>query len=373
MSEQTKIQWADDTINFWSGCTKVSDGCKNCYAEALSNRFSSVANNDPDNDPSIQVGGTIGKWGKGAPRKWHESAVKLAHRLNRKPKVCDKCGTAWQKAVGMCECNSISFHRRRIFSLSLGDWLDPEVPIEWLAEMLDTIRRCNQVDWLLVTKRPELFFERMFAVMLHSEKADPNDEQPYRAGTFCRWLEDWKVGNEFPKHVMVLTSVENQKAADERIPALLEIPAARHGLSCEPLLGPVNLLPWIGNIDIKECGLEHDPLAAGQLQSAMYDGLASAPCLHCIDWVIVGGESGAGARPCNVEWIRDIKDQCSAAGVPCFVKQLGAFTTAPQNVFWDAAKFLAGCHEFNLVELRDKKGGDMAEWPEDLRVREFFR
>lgn len=163
MSEKTKIAWTDSTINFWSGCTKVSPGCANCYAEALSNR---------------QLG-NIGKWGKDAPRKLHESAFKLALRLNKKPWICDRCGHAQHPCpiTSPCQphdapsarcmgCGAMheSWHRRRIFSLSLGDWLDNEVPVEWLARMLDTIRQCDQVTWILCTKRPENFFSRLIEV-----------------------------------------------------------------------------------------------------------------------------------------------------------------------------------------------------------------
>lgn len=304
MSKETKIEWADSTVNFWSGCTKVSAGCKNCYAEVLSNRKL----------------GNIGEWGKGAARKRHQSAFNLALRLNRVPWVCDVCGAATGVKPWKC-CDeaegfpTIHFHRRRVFSLSLGDWLDPEVPIEWLAEMLDTIRRCDNLDWLLVTKRPELFSERVEYVIASISKISP----------LHGWLLAWWNENQIPPHIMVLTSAENQQAADERIRALLAIPAARRGLSCEPLLSEIKFSWTFGHID----------------------------------WVIVGGESGSCARPCNVEWIRDIKNQCTLVRVPCFVKQLGTAAVKP-DADHDFAPFPS-----------TKKGGDMAEWPEDLRVREF--
>lgn len=312
MSEETKIEWCDSTINFWEGCTKVSDGCKNCYAAARDHRF---------------TGGKL--WGKGAARRKSKSAVKLAFKLNEQPWICDECGMAHQNPGSICmtwHCGCETRHRRRVFSLSLGDWLDPEIPIEWLAEMLDTIRQCDQLQWLLVTKRPQLLKIRMEQVVILENIS----------GDLFQWVRLWlwqlKGGNgDTPKHVMVLTSVENQAMAEKRIPELLKIPAARRGLSCEPLLGELDLSHWL--IEGGGGGL---------------------------DWVIVGGESGHNARPCQVEWIRDLKDQCAGANVPCFVKQLGtaAVQADPEH---DYAPFPS-----------TKKGGDMTEWPQDLRVRQFY-
>ena len=160
MSEQTKIAWCDSTVNFWSGCTKVSAGCAHCYAETRDKRH------------MIEK---IDHWGKGAPRLKHTGAIKQARALNRKPWICDGCGRAFanentphdapiladdgKTVVGYHHRYShlVTYHRRRIFSLSLGDWLDAAVPIVWLAEMLDTLHRCDQVQWILCTKRPQLW------------------------------------------------------------------------------------------------------------------------------------------------------------------------------------------------------------------------
>jgi len=276
MSEQTKIPWCDSTINFWEDCTKVSPGCVNCYAEARDKRMMI--------EPVIH-------WGKGALRRKSKSAVQQALAMNRKPWVCDACGyfSDDRRTKGgllycaKCECFR-HYHRRRVFSLSLGDWLDPDVPIEWLAEMLDTIRKCDAVNWILCTKRPELFLDRMWHVL--------NAGVPQQMHL---WLLGWVDMNTPPSNVWILTSVEDQKRADERIPNLLKIPAVVRGLSCEPLLGLINLNETKG----------------------YWGGIG----LH---WVIVGGESGKNARPCDVRWIRSLKDQCQAAGVPVFVKQLGS-------------------------------------------------
>lgn len=335
MSENSKIQWTDDTYNPWRGCTKVSAGCKHCYAEKLiTTRLRHVhyaaATADGGKRTSKQFHPTalgpadsgIQFWGKGSPRI---RAVDLDEplRWNAKPWVCDSCGFA--KAMpnnplcGMC--GKQGFHRRRVFSLSLGDWLDDEVPIEWLADFLDVVRRCEHLDWLLVTKRPELWQSR-----IHSARD--------KCFTGARpWVQKWLDGDG-PANVMVLTSVEDQAAADTRIPELLKIPGVRRGLSCEPLLCPVKL----------------ESLSIGRLM----------PGAPGIDWLIAGGESGPDARPCNVAWLRGIKDQCQSAGVPCFVKQLGVFSIEEH-----------GSQRKRI--LYTAKGGDITEWPKDLQIREFYK
>ena len=328
MSEQTKIEWCDSTLNFWEGCTKISDGCKNCYAAERDWRF------------------TLGKhWGNGAPRRKSKSTVKDALRMNRYPFVCDVCGTGsvdvsdehGQGSYWPCgECSKTTLHHlRRIFSLSLGDWLDDEVPIEWLAEMLNTIRRCNDVTWILCSKRPENFRPRIKAA-IGAMLCDPLDT----ADKMSAWLDGTP-----PPNIIILTSVENQAMADKRIPELLKIPAACRGLSLEPLLGPVEL-----NLGTINAGAMRDgPQWTGK---------------PFISWLIIGGESGKGARPCNVDWIRSLVEQGNAAGVATFVKQLGANPSA--YIRQDG-----GEETHSPISLADKKGGDPAEWPADLRIQQW--
>ncbi len=359
MSEKSKIQWTDDTYNPWRGCTKVSDGCKNCYAEKLiTTRLAHVhyeaATRENTKKASKQFHPTSGGanasgvplWGSGSPRV---RAVDLDEplRWNKKPVVCDACGSAcrmqtdWHLTPAGLQCGSEMKHRRRVFSLSLGDWLDDEVPIAWLAEFLDVVRRCENLDWLLVTKRPELWRERIDKAISYADEAN---------APLAEWLEAWTdcldmpERGDIPQNIMVLTSVENQKAADDRIPALLNIPAARHGLSCEPLLGPVKL------------GLT-------KLQPPNRVGKNNA--LHQLHWVIVGGESGPGARSCDLDWIRSIQSKCEAASVPCFVKQLGA------NAGVECLNQSRQTY-FSQIDY-GKKGDVISEWPKDLQVREFYK
>lgn len=356
MSEQTEIAWCDSTVNFWSGCTKVSAGCAHCYAEARDKRH------------MIEK---INHWGQGAPRLKHVGAVNQARALNRKPWICDGCGAAFKHentphdapifaengktVIGYHHRYSkpVTYHRRRIFSLSLGDWLDPEVPIEWLARMLDTIRECDQVVWILCTKRPELWRERLNSVLdmpTHRDAAGLHSVSKQLAGWICDWL-----GGKSPKQIWLLTSVENQAMADQRVPKLLRIPAACRGLSLEPLLGTVDL-------NLARGVNRHTEL------SSVY-----GPWLH---WLIVGGESGPGARVCNLDWLADLLQQGTAAGVPVFVKQLGANPFCenanlfdwPENVELQiAGTAFAACRPL----FADPKGGDLNEWPEEFRVRKF--
>lgn len=278
MAEDSKIQWTDHTFNPWIGCTKVSPGCLHCYAETQNN---------------LRKWNPAG-WGKGAPRK-------------RTSEGNWKNPIKWNKAAGMHNATLLGEeHRPRVFCASLADWLDDEVPIQWLADLLALIHATPNLDWLLLTKRPENWKTRLESALAELI-CRPNNEGMMFAAS---WLD----GKE-PANVWVGTTVEDQTRAEERIPHLDAIPARVRFLSCEPLLGPVNL-------SMRKDWME------------MPDG---------IHWVIAGGESGPGARPMELEWARSLKDQCQAAGVPFFMKQLGGATS----------------HR-----------GEISDFPEDLRIRQ---
>ena len=293
MSEQTNISWCDATWNPWRGCTKVSAGCANCYAETMSRR-----------NPAV-----LGVWGPGKPRVRAVPATFNAPlKWNKKPWVCDCCATAtyWvDENTGLCQSCMTAPHRRRVFSLSLGDWLDPEVPVEWLADMLDVIRRCPDLDFLLLTKRPELWDERMMFALgtLLQRPADETAEA-------CQWMAEWRSGRP-PTNIWLGVSVENQEAADRRIPELLRIPAKVRFLSVEPLLEPVELSGYGEATDWK---IPLNERAYIDLHHTIHKTILP-------DWVIVGGESGPNRRDCGVDAIVSVAEQCQAAGVPVFVKQ----------------------------------------------------
>jgi protein gp37 len=309
MSEKTNIEWTDSTASPWTGCTEASPGCANCYAKAQAKRY-----------------GWLRGWGKGKPRLRFEGFHENVLWMHRKPWVCESCGVAYSHPQ-QHKCPSVSkvlalpdetnWRRRRIFP-SACDWLDAEVPIEWLANAIQTMHQADELDKLLLTKRPE----NWRCLMERASKC------PMRESTY-QWLQLWILG-QAPERFWIGTSVEDQERADERIPRLLQIPARVRFLSCEPLLGPITIRSLRKLVN------------------------------RSTDWVIVGGESGPKARPCNVEWIRSIVRQCRAAGVPCFVKQLGS------NCYDRSA----AC-ELVRMKYKHPKGGDMDEWPEDLRVQQF--
>lgn len=355
----TKIQWADATFNPWIGCTKVSPGCKNCYAE---------------NTTRARVLRSQGQetWGKGAKRS-RTSAATWRQPLKWNKKAGDDVLNYLSEVPLHDEGQLAPYVRPRVFP-SLCDWLDDEVPIEWLGDFLQLIHDTPHLDWLLLTKRPENWRKRLTQVReiaLESER-----------WVLHRFVHEWmeRLDKLPPHQIWIGTSVEDQQRADERIPALLKIRAKLRFLSLEPLLRPLELDKWFWDLPEPICeGCPKDVDCECGFKTAKENGRIS------IDWVIFGGESGHGARPCNIEWIRDGVKQCQSAGVAAFAKQLGeniisrndagfegeSKTEWPMDTHWaelDPAEYQGAPVR---VHLKDKKGGDMAEWPEDLRVREF--
>lgn len=314
MSEESNIEWCDDTVNFLRGCRKKSPGCENCYITTT---------------PIFRFTGQK----HGSKRVKGMGAVALARRLNKKPWISDTTGAAFSNLdvePGLAQFPK-GFHRRRVFSLSLGDWLDRENPVAWITEMLHTVYTCGDINWILCSKDWKNFDLILSAC---GEYACFHASEFMEPAGFIDWLAQWKAG-EAPKRVFGLCSVENQEWADKRVPQFLRLPLAGHGLSVEPLLDPVTL--W----------------------------------LNGIDWVIVGGESGPDARLCHVEWIRDVVKQCQASAVPVFVKQLGANSTGWGCDDDFGVKMTDGNDGFLVANFKNKKGGDPSEWPQDLNVRQF--
>lgn len=214
MSSQTTIEWTDLTWNPVTGCTKISQGCKHCYAERMAHRLQAMRNP---------------RYGAGFALTLHEDLLDLPAR--------------WREP-------------RRIFVNSMSDLFHQDVPIEFIARAFDTMRRCPQHQFQILTKRAERLVDVCGEL---------------------QWAENIWMG----------VSVENEEHTF-RAELLRHVPAQIRFLSVEPLLGRIERLPLDG-----------------------------------IHWVIVGGESGPGARPMEVVWVEEIYDQCRAAGVPFFFKQWG--------------------------------------------------
>jgi protein gp37 len=237
----TKIEWCDHTFNPWIGCQKVSPACDNCYAEGWAKR-SGLVEFGPGKERRRTSKST---WRQ--PLKWNADARKQGIR-------------------------------RRVFCGSLCDVFDNAVPDEWRADLFRLIHETPHLDWLLLTKRIGNAKDRAILEVLPAS----------RCGT------TWK-------HVWLGITVCNQEEADRDIPKLLKTPAAKRFLSIEPMLGKMNIVPWI----------------------SMNTVIGSYSDTQYINWVICGGESGHKARPMHPEWVRSLRDQCAAADVPFFFKQHG--------------------------------------------------
>ncbi len=266
MSENTKIEWCDHTFNPWEGCQKVGPGCDHCYAETRNARF---------------AGGTAANWGPGAPRR-RTSASNWA-----KPKAWNANAEAFMAQHG---------RRQRVFCASLADVFDNAVDPQWRADLFHLIAQTPHLDWLLLTKRIGNV-NGMLADIRHGSDAD------------LSVLEMMPLPN-----VWLGATIVNQAEADRDIPKLLELPARVRFLSMEPLLGPVDLERPRPGPDLDQGG----------------GRMICQPWLiqSGINWVIVGGESGPGARPMHPDWARSLRDQCQAAGVPFLFKQWGHWQIA---------------------------------------------
>ncbi len=310
MGKTTEIAWCHSTFNPWVGCTKVSPGCAHCYAEAYDRRVGGVpvSQRDPSGD-----GGAELRWGVGARR----TRTSVSY---------------WKQPLAWNAAALKAGDRHRVFCASLADVFDKEVPDVWRIELFDLIRRTPQLDWLLLTKRPESIRSLItYAIDAFVRAPDATMET-------VEMLEAWSEGRP-PANIWLGTTVEDQQRAAERIPALLEVPAAVHFLSCEPLLERLDLSAFMSGPYVGIPGdVVHPNYNAG------------------IDWVIVGGESGPGARPFNLGWAIDLVNQCRSGGASPFVKQLG---TRPVDAV-DAP-----------IRLIDRHGGNWTEWPEALRLREY--
>lgn len=316
MGDRTGIAWCDATWNPTRGCSRVSEGCRNCYAERQAVRHSGP-------------GGSYEGLARSTPEgpRW-TGEVRLV------PKMLDQ-PLRWRKS-------------RRIFVNSMSDLFHEKLTNEEIAAVFGVMAACPRHTFIVLTKRAKRMREWFQWVVDHDRACPPmtnvnsyllsmehqilGDDGPHH----CKegWLGDPEGTWPLP-HVVLGVSAEDQTTYHERIGELLRTPAACRMVSYEPALGPLDFR-W-GGQSLPEY-LPYQPLPK-------------------LDWLIVGGESGPGARACDVEWIRSAVRQCQKAQVPCFVKQLGSQ--------W----YSVGAKE---PETRGhKSGADPWEWPPDLRIQEF--
>jgi len=272
MGANSKIEWTDHTFNPWIGCQHVSPACDHCYAEVSSaTRATAARIQAPLWGPgSSRYRTSPGNWRE--PLKWNREAA----------------------ADGQ---------RRRVFCASLADVFDNHPAVApWRADLFRLIRETPNLDWLLLTKRVGNA-SVMIADAMHHAGMPMEDRRAWP------WPNVW-LG----------ATVVNQEEADRDIPKLLRLHTARRFLSVEPMLSAIDLRRYlIGHED-----------AGTPLDGARTVGGCRA-YTPPLDWVIVGGESGHHARPMHPQWVRDIRDQCAAAGVPFLFKQWGEFLPAGAN------------------------------------------
>ncbi len=264
MTENSKIEWTDHTMNFWIGCQEVSGACDLCYAREQNRYF-----------------GWVDGWGPHGQRR------------RTQPQNWNKA-LAWNKRAG--EAGKPEF----VFTNSLSDFFDKAVDdLGYRDAAWDLIDECRNLIWLILTKRPQNIHNRLPA----------------------GWMRN---GKPWP-HVWFGITTENQEEAERRIPRLLAVPAAKYFLSCEPLLGPLDLTTaegWLWRYG----GRLREPVNGWPDHAKRQGG--------GIDWVIAGGESDpmkqGRARPANPQWFRSLRDQCEAADVPFFFKQWGDWVSVSE-------------------------------------------
>ena len=272
MSQKTGIAWTDSTWNPVVGCQKISEGCRNCYAKDLHDLRHKAFQD-----------------GKKLPMQYAEpfGTIQMMYERLEMP-------LRWKKP-------------RRIFVNSVSDLFHQDVEFNFIDDVFEIMRKAHWHTFQVLTKRPERAVEWFRA---YQEKYSGWKDEPW------------------PRNVWMGVSVENQEMADRRIPHLFKLPAWVRFLSCEPLLGPVNL----GKVHDKNNHVYFDVLDGMRFDYGSDGFGVAAPMAERIHWVIVGGESGRAARPMYADWARGLRDQCQQNRVPYFFKQWGEWvhTSQPQ-------------------------------------------
>lgn len=319
----TTIQWTEATLNPTTGCDRVSPGCDNCYALTMAKRLKAMGSAKYQND--------------GDPRTSGPGFGVTIHA----DVVADPM--SWRKP-------------RRVFVNSMSDLFHGDIPDAFIARVFGMMALTPQHTFQVLTKRHarmrSLLNHEGFKLTVLAETARQQDEKhPMPAwDPGAQRLKAWP-----PSNVWLGVSVEDQKWADIRIPALLDTPAAVRFISAEPLLGPISLDmgdPHRGHDSDDVNGAPHPRVCLTcSTEDNEVEYFRREPDSYGIDWVILGGESGPGARPLDPAWIQAVIDECREAGTAVFVKQLGSVWARTNGA--------------------DKKGGDPQYWPASLRVREF--
>lgn len=304
----TKIEWAEKVWNPVTGCSKISPGCENCYAERMAFRLR-------------------GRCGYPADEPF---------RVTLHPGRLEEPIHWWKPDT--------------IFVCSMGDLFHEDVPFSYIAAVFGIMAKCiPHHRFIVLTKRPgrmKEFFEWLYASAADLtarpfRRGVPYDDdkinlfvmqQAREYGARIDVMRCWPLSN-----VWLGVTAENQEMADKRIPILLQIPAAVRFVSVEPMLGPINLRKWLFyQMRCTKCkdtgwvtGLERPCLwcnPGGEFRSSVSPAEKFKPKL---DWVICGGETGPDARPMHPDWVRSLRDQCQSAGVPFFFKSWGEWVCRP--------------------------------------------
>lgn len=334
----TTISWTGEVWNCVLGCSRDNAECDQCYAMHVAHRGLDAS---------------------------HRGLTKL------RPKGSARPGVDWNGIVRTLPerlAKPLSWRKpRKVFVNSMSDLFHPAVPFEFIAAVFGVMAACPQHTFQVLTKRPERaleFFAWLEAECARRLAAAPPRATPWQmtpldvcvqAARAADALTVAQMGpgyaQTWPLHNVHLgVSAGRQHTAEEKIPPLLECPAAVHWVSMEPMLGPVDLTR------LKVDGGVLDALRG----TVTVDPLRGYSTPNRLRWVVPGGESGAKARACDIAWIRNVLTQCSAAGVPAFCKQLGS-----NPVFED------GDGPTARYPILDSKGEDWAAWPDDLKIRQY--
>lgn len=347
MAENTKIQWCDHTFNPFRGCVKVATGCVNCYAEAQSKR-----------NPKV-----LGIWGSEASGATRVVAAEEQWRQVKRWNDAAACLRTFDCANGDHSDACPQKNRPSVFVASLADWAE-----DWQGPMVDAkgrrlfwshSRHPSDSKWHWVNEQHCAGGEQPVTMDDVRARLFAMEEECQNLIFMMLTKRPENIRRYIPHrldNVWLYTSIACQEDADRNIPELLKCRdlAPVIGVSAEPLVGQIDFgTPCRWAATSERWGVNH---------------------------VIVGGESGPNARPCNVEWIRDIVQQCRAAGVACFVKQLGARVvddgannqsrSYPEEQCWPDSVCVIHRLGMEYIPLLDKKGSDPSEWPDDLQVRE---